>query len=283
MAGPPARRVLIVDDDRALRFFVAALLEEAGYETDQAGDGLEALRKLEERTADLVLLDINLPGMSGLDVLARARVVAPQVRVVMMTADDTPDTLLRAVRGQAHRYVRKPLAAAKIVDLVKEVLAASDASTLPIEVVSARPDWVELVAPCSLEVAERIHDFVMQLEAHLPDDIRDSVAQAFRELLTNAMEWGGKLDATRTVRIACLRTKRMLLYRIADPGEGFDIEAIRHAAICNPEDDPLSHARVRDELGIRPGGLGLVMTRALVDELIYNEKRNEVVLIRYLD
>jgi hypothetical protein len=75
----------------------------------------------------------------------------------------------------------------------------------------------------------------------------------------------------------------MLLYRIADPGEGFDIEAIRHAAVCNPEDDPLSHARVRDQLGIRPGGLGLVMTRALVDELIFNEKRNEVVLIRYLD
>jgi anti-sigma regulatory factor (Ser/Thr protein kinase) len=209
--------------------------------------------------------------------------MAPHVRVVMMTADDTPDTLLRAVRGQAHRYVRKPLPSAKVVELVDEVLAASEASTLPIQVGSATPQWVELVAPCSLEVAERIHDFVMQLDAHLPDDIRDSVAQAFRELLTNAMEWGGKLDTTRTVRIACLRTTRMLLYRIADPGEGFDIDAIRHAAICNPADDPLCHARVRDELGIRPGGLGLVMTRALVDELIYNEKRNEVVLIRYLD
>jgi len=283
MATSSARRVLVVDDDRALRFFVAALLEESGYQIDQAADGVEALRKLTEHGADLVLLDINLPGMNGLDVLAQARRLAPRARVVMLTADDTPDTLLRAVRGQAHRYVRKPMAAGRIVELVNEVLEASEASTLPIEVVSATPEWVELVAPCSLEVAERIHDFVMQLEAHLPDDLRDSVAQAFRELLTNAMEWGGKLDATRTVRIACLRTKRMLLYRIADPGEGFDIEAIRHAAICNPDDDPLSHARVRDELGIRPGGLGLVMTRALVVELIFNEKRNEVVLIRYLD
>jgi two-component system, OmpR family, response regulator len=284
MAIPPAaRRVLIVDDDRALRLLVATLLEEAGYVTDQAADGIDALRKLQAHQADLVLLDIGLPGMSGLDVLAEARALAPASRVVMMTADDTPETLLRAVRGQAHRYVRKPVLAGKIVELVNDVLAASEASALPIEVVSATPEWVELVAPCSLEVAERIHDFVMQLDMHLPDDIRDSVAQAFRELLTNAMEWGGKLDATRAVRISCLRAKRMLLYRISDPGEGFDIDAMKHAAICNPADDPLSHARVRDELGIRPGGLGLVMTRALVDELIYNETRNEVVLIRYLD
>lgn len=75
----------------------------------------------------------------------------------------------------------------------------------------------------------------------------------------------------------------MLLYRIADPGEGFDINRLAHAAISNPDDDPLGHDRVREELGLRPGGLGLVMTRALVDEVIYNEKRNEVVLVKYLD
>ena len=76
----------------------------------------------------------------------------------------------------------------------------------------------------------------------------------------------------------------MLLYRIADPGEGFDIDRLAHAAISNPDDDPLEHAsRDGEDLGLRPGGLGLVMTRALVDELIYNEKRNEVVLIKYLD
>jgi CheY-like chemotaxis protein/anti-sigma regulatory factor (Ser/Thr protein kinase) len=285
MASTPAatRRVLVVDDDRALRFAVTALLEEAGYVTDQASDGPEALRKLQQSGADVMLLDIGLPGMSGLDVLAQARGLSTSPRIVMMTADDTPETLLGAVRGQAHRYVRKPVPPGRIVEVVNDVLAASPAALLPIEVVSARPEWVELVAPCSLEVAERIYDFVMQLDMRLPHDIRDSVAQAFRELLTNAMEWGGKLDATRKVRIACLRSRRMLMYRIADPGDGFDIDAIKHAAICNPEDDPLGHARVREELGIRPGGLGLVMTRALVDEVIYNEKRNEVVLVKYLD
>lgn len=170
-----------------------------------------------------MLLDIGLPGMSGLDVLAEARRVPTPPRVVMMTADDTPETLLQSIRGQAHLSVRKPFAPKRIVDMVNDVLSSSPAAALPITVVSARPEWVELVAPCSLEVAERVRDFVMQLDAKLPDDVRESVAQAFRELLTNAVEWGGRLDPTRTVRIACLRTRRMLVYRIADPGEGFDI------------------------------------------------------------
>ena len=280
---PAGKRVLVVDDDRALRHALAALLQDAGYETEQAGDGLEALDMLRRQTVDCVLLDIGLPGMSGLDVLARARETASPPRIVMMTADDTPEVLLRSFRGQAHSFVRKPFPPRKIVDVVNDVLRASATAALPIEVVSASPDWLELVAPCSLEIAERVQDFVMQLDAKLPDDVRESVAQAVRELLSNAVEWGGRLDPTRTVRISCLRSKRMLLYRISDPGEGFDIDRLAHAAICNAEDDPLAHDRVRQDLGLRPGGLGLVMTRALVDELIYNEKRNEVVLVKYLD
>jgi len=280
---PAGRNVLVVDDDRALRHAIATLLHDAGYSTDQAGDGPDALRKLQTQRVDVMLLDIGLPGMSGLDVLTEARRVPTPPRVVMMTADDTPETLLQAIRGQAHLFVRKPFAPKRIVDLVNDVLSSSPAAALPITVVSARPEWLELVAPCSLEVAERVQDFVMQLDAKLPDDVRESVAQAFRELLINAVEWGGRLDPARTVRIACVRTRRMLLYRIADPGEGFDITRLAHAAINNPPDDPLGHDRAREEMGLRPGGLGLVMTHALVDEVIYNEKRNEVVLVKYLN
>ena len=261
-----------------------SLLQAAGYEVEQAADGVEALQHLlRGKPADVMLLDVDLPGMSGLEVLEQARGLAAPPSVVMMTADDTPQTLVRAIEGQACRYLRKPFAPAQIVGVVEEVLAAAPAAALPIEVVSARPEWLELIAPCSLAVAERVQGFVMQLETGLSPDVRESVASAFRELLFNAVEWGGKLDPTRKVRISCLRAKRMLLYRIADPGEGFDIEALQHAAVNNPDDDPLRHAVVREEQGLRPGGLGLAITRSLVDELIYNEARNEVVFVKYLD
>ena len=277
------RRILIVDDDRALRLALAGLLTAAGHVVEQAGDGPEALAKLEDGAFDVVLLDIGLPSMSGLDVLAHLRAAHAPPLVVMMTADDTSGTLIEAIRRQAYRYVRKPFAPSAIVDVIDDALGAASAAALPIEVVSARPEWLEIIAPCTLAMADRIQSFVMQLDTGLPNDARESVAQAFRELLNNAIEWGGKLDPTRKVRISCVRAKRMLLYRIADPGEGFDIDRLRHAAVCNPDDDPIRHAAVREEQGLRPGGLGIVMTTALVDELIYNEARNEVIFIKYLD
>jgi CheY-like chemotaxis protein/anti-sigma regulatory factor (Ser/Thr protein kinase) len=278
-----APHVLVVDDDRAFRHVIATLLQKAGYTTDQTGDGADALARVERGAVDLVLLDIGLPGLNGLEVLAAVRRIAHAPRVVMLTADDTPDALMEAMKGQADRFVRKPVTPGRVIDVVKEVLATAPATALPIQVVSARPEWIELVAPCSLDVADRIQEFVMHLDADLPEDVRESMAQAFRELLSNAIEWGGRLDPTQSVRISCLRTKRLRLYRIADPGDGFDIDQLSHAAVSNPADDPLEHARIREEKGLRPGGLGLLMSKALVDEVIYNEKRNEVVLVKYLD
>ena len=75
----------------------------------------------------------------------------------------------------------------------------------------------------------------------------------------------------------------MLLYRIADPGPGFSPDKLEHAAVNNDNDSPYGHMRVREEKGLRPGGFGLLMTRTLVDELIWNEAHNEVVFVKYLN
>ena len=283
MGSQPAtsRRILLVDDDRALLLALSTLLKDAGHDLETAGDGPDALALLRGRPFDIVILDIGLPSMSGLDVLAEARALETPPLVIMMTADDTPQTVLESVRRQAFRYLRKPFPPNTIIEVVTDALGA--AAGLSFEVVSARPEWLELVAPCTLEMAERIQSFVMNLDAHLPEDVHESVAAAFRELLTNAIEWGGKLDPNRKVRISCVRTKKMLLYKIADPGQGFDIDGLRHAAISNPEHDPIRHLQVREEQGIRPGGFGLAMTRSLVDELIYNEARNEVIFVKYVE
>jgi anti-sigma regulatory factor (Ser/Thr protein kinase) len=200
-----------------------------------------------------------------------------------MTGDDTPEPLLEAVKLQAYRYLRKPFPLRTIVEVVSEAMASAPLAWLPIEVVSAKPEWMEIIAPCTLEMVDRIQSFMMHLEADLPETVRESVAQAFRELMINAIEWGGQLDPRHKVRITCVRAKRLLLYRITDPGHGFDIDQLRHAAISNPSDAPLQHAIERQKQGLRPGGLGLMMTRSLVDELIYNEARNEVMFIKYLD
>jgi CheY-like chemotaxis protein/anti-sigma regulatory factor (Ser/Thr protein kinase) len=274
-------RILVVDDDKTTRHVLRAVLNSAGFSTSVAKDGVEALRVLGTEAFDLLLLDVWMPRMNGLDLLAKLRTAKTRPRVVVMTSDDAPETLLKAVREQAFKYVHKPVESSALLETVRDALAAPDVP--PIEVISARPDWVELVVPCTREAAGRIEAFMGQLDANLAPDVRESIAYAFRELLLNAVEWGGKLDPSRTVRIACLRARRMLLYRIADPGPGFSIDNLPHAAIGQPPDDPIAHMHVREAKGIRPGGFGLLTVRASVDELLYNEQRNEVVFVKYLD
>jgi CheY-like chemotaxis protein/anti-sigma regulatory factor (Ser/Thr protein kinase) len=273
-------KVLVVDDDRATRHILRKVLTAGGYQTTLAKDGLDALGALGKQRFDLLLLDVWMPRMNGLELLARLRPRKRKPRVVVMTSDDAPQTLLEAVRENAFTYVHKPVDAAGLLDTLRAVLAAREIP--PIEVISARPEWVELMVPCTRDAVERIEAVMAHLEADLAPDVRESIVYAFRELLLNAIEWGGRLDATRQVRIACLHSPRMLMYRIADPGPGFKIEDLPHAAIGQPEDQPIEHMRVRAEKGLRPGGFGLVTVRASVDELLYNEKRNEVVFVKYL-
>jgi CheY-like chemotaxis protein/anti-sigma regulatory factor (Ser/Thr protein kinase) len=274
-------RILVVDDDRTTRHVLSKVLTSAGFSVTVAKDGVDALALLGKRRFDLLLLDVWMPRMTGLDLLERLRTRKVRPRVVVMTSDEAPETLLEAVRQQAFTYVHKPIASLELLQTVRDVLKAPDPPA--IEVISARPEWVELVVPCRREAVERIQTVLAQLDTDLAPDMRESIAYAFRELLMNAIEWGGRLDPARTVRISCLRTRRMLLYRIADPGSGFNLDDLPHAAIGGPPDDPVAHMNVREAKGIRPGGFGLLMVRGSVDELLYNEKRNEVVFVKYLE
>jgi CheY-like chemotaxis protein len=275
------KRILVVDDDRMTRELLQQVLEGAGFSASVAKDGLEALKALRARPFDLLLLDVWMPRMNGLDLLAKLRTRKARPRVVVMTSDEAPETLLKAVREQAFKYVHKPVKAETLLEVVRDVLESPDVPR--IEVTSARPEWVELVVPCTREAVDRIQPVMAQLDATLAPDLRETIAYAFRELLLNAIEWGGRLDPNRKVRVACLRSKRVLIYRIADPGPGFDIENLPHAAISYGPDTPIAHMLVREEKGIRPGGFGLLSVKESVDELLYNEKRNEVVFVKYLD
>jgi len=281
MAAPqpvPQKLVLVVDDDPSVHELVAHSLRQIAQVTAcaTASEGLQALAG---GRFDLLLLDLGLPDIHGLDVLARVRQLAIPTRVAVITADDTPESLLRAIRENTYEYLRKPFTARQLAELVSRALIT--APEPEIKVLSAKREWLELSIPCTRDAVERIEHFVRQLGSDLSLDLMEPVAQAFRELLMNAVEWGGGLDPQRRVRISCLRTPHMLFYRIADPGPGFKFEGLLHSAAVNPE-GALGSTVVREQKGIRPGGLGVLMVRAIADDLIYNEAQNEVVLVRYL-
>ena len=278
---PVRHRILIADDDTAIRHGISKLLANVGFDVSEAADGNSALKAIHEQNYDLVFLDVWMPQLSGLEVLARIRAGTNRPKVIVMTSDGTSETLLRAVKEQAYDYISKPFPPRQAVEAAQRALSADPEPA--IEVLSARPHWVELLIPCTREAAERIQTFMMKLDADLPDNVRETIASCFRELLLNAVEWGGQLDPNRKVRIASVRSPRMLMFRIADPGPGFSFEGLSHAAVGQPESDPIAHVSVREERGIRAGGFGILMTKATADELLYNEAQNEVMFVKYFD
>ena len=277
-----AKKVLIVEDDKDLHELVRVVLTREGYEVAGAFNAVEGLQHLNAAKVDLALLDIMMPGMDGLEMLQRLRGKYPQLPVIMMTAMQTPEAAVGALREHACDFLAKPF---DIEDLVKSVRTALelDPREISVEVLSARPEWIELRVACDPAAVEPLERIMAQLKTDLPTTTREQVTYAFREMLRNAIEHGGKNDPSQTIEVGYLRTPRVILYRIKDPGDGFKIESLYHSALLNPEGDPVHHEKVRDEMGLRPGGFGILIARDMVDEMIYNERHNEVMLIKYLD
>ena len=269
--------LLVADDDPGVRQYLVTVLERDGHEVDTAEDGEQAFRILRDADFDLVVIDVHMPKLTGLEVLERLHEAGREVRAIVLTGDEAPDVVIGAAEQQAIRYLSKPIRPDTLTAQVHAALS-SRPPVRPIRVVSAKRDWVELLVPCSLDAVERVRSFLVHLDADLSESRREAIGQAFHELLSNAIEWGAGADPSRDVRIAYLRMKRMVVYRIADPGPGFRSDELAHAA-----SDGLEHLKVREEKGLRPGGFGMLMARALVDELIYNEAQNEVVFVKYLD
>jgi DNA-binding response OmpR family regulator len=273
------KRVLIVDDDSAVLNLLRSALERNKLSAETCSTGAEALELAAAARFQVILLDLGLPDIHGLELIRKLRDLAPESRIVIITADATSETLLQAIKEQAFEYVRKPFDIHELVDIVQR--AAKSGGEPEIEVHSAKADWIELSIPCTHGAVDRIERFIRQLIPTMPEDVTAQVTQAFRELVLNAVEWGGELNPEHRVRICCVHTGRLLLYRIADPGPGFTFSDLNHSAAVNP-DGAFATAEVREEKGLRPGGFGIRMAQAIADELIYNEKQNEVILIKYL-
>lgn len=278
---PSGSRILIVDDDAGMHELLQAMLGSEDYVVDYAMSGQEALARLASSHYDLVLTDIRMPGIDGLTLLNRIKEDKPETKVIVMTAESTPQTVIRAISEKAFSYLGKPFTRPSLIDTVNSALCIA-VEPDDIVVISALSRWISLEVRCKLVIADRLSRFFRELNGEFSPEERDSIATAFRELLMNAIEHGGHSDPRQKVNLSYIRTDRSIIYYIRDPGEGFSFDELAHAAISNTPEEPLGHAEIRDRLGIRPGGFGILLTKNFADELLYSEKGNEVMLIKYL-
>lgn len=115
-------RILVVDDEHLIRWSLEQNLKKQGYDVTVAGSGEDALRILQEETPDLVLLDIQLPGINGLEVLEKIKELEDDVVVIMVTALGVLETAVKAMRLGAHDYINKPFNLDELAIVIKKAL-----------------------------------------------------------------------------------------------------------------------------------------------------------------
>jgi DNA-binding NarL/FixJ family response regulator len=277
---PIPHRLLLVDGDPPTQERWAGLLARPGRLVETASDASSAIQRLRAFHFDLVVAGPSQDGTDELDLLDCLRAARPGTKVIVAGRQD-PQRVLEAMRGHAYSYFHQPISENAFADMVERAIEAASWES-DIRLISAIPEWIAMEVRCTLEAAERTVQFVREAESTLPGGVWEDVSCAFRELLLNAVEHGGGLDPRNRVRTALIRTAGALVVHIHDAGPGFSANLLPHAAISNPGDSPTRHAEVRAEQGQRPGGFGILMCRHLVDELLYDERGNQVVFVKYL-
>ena len=276
----PVRDALVVDADKDLKDLLVTILHPRIWAIRYVSTNRAALQATQDKTFELIITSEKTSGREDVELLRAIRRARPHTRLIILADESTPDDVLAAMRNHAFSFFSKPYSLQRLGEMIQ---FATEAPLWDdgIELKSATPEWIQLEVRCQIRTAERLLQFMKEI-VELPDTELEEIGLAFREILLNAMEHGGRFDPNSYVQVEYVRARRMVSCRISDPGPGFTLDEIPHAAVANPPGDPVRHAAVRDEMGLRPGGLGILLAQNLVDQVIYGQQGNEVLLIKYL-
>jgi CheY-like chemotaxis protein/anti-sigma regulatory factor (Ser/Thr protein kinase) len=274
---PPARKALVVEDEKELGMLLGEHLRRWGYEPTVLNEGKPVVSWVRHHQPSLILLDLLLPDMDGFTICENLKLDRETnlIPIIMVTALSGQEDKVKGLQVGANRYITKPFTADDLAKAIQDAFA-----------------WQEDIKRRGTEGEIR---FQIQSDMEYLDELNHLLASLFlfsglsqpqvkqlttavRELCTNAIEWGHQKQLDRIVTVDYHIDPAKITIFIKDTGPGFNPENLPHAA---SPDDPVRHMIVREALGLREGGFGILMSRGLVDELEYNESGNEVRLVKY--
>ncbi len=272
-----ARTALIVEDDETLADLLATVLRGMDFSPTVMYAGAAAAQWVRENHPDVVLLDLMLPDISGFDICEKIKLDRETnlTPIIIATALTHHSELLRGLRVGANYYLTKPFNIDQLQFAVDQVIAKRDEL-----IKSGASGEVSFELKSDTKYLAEMNSMIssLLLFSGLTNDQVYHLGTAVREMGNNAIEWGNRKQVDQPVSITYRIDPEKIVIVVRDNGSGFDREDLPHAA-C--EDDPVSHLEVREQKGLRMGGFGIFMTRGLVDEMKYNEKGNEVTLIKH--
>ena len=272
-----ARKALVVEDDPTIGLLLSQNLQRWGFEPTVFEVGRPVADWVRQQQPELVLLDLMLPDMDGYDICQELKLDRQTnlIPLVMVTARVQPQEKARGLEVGANYYLTKPFRDEELHHAITEALAWRQ----DLQRCGGKGE-VHFRMRSTSRHLEEVNDLLSSLFLFTPlteGQIRH-LTMAVRELGRNAIEWGHRRQEDRLVTVRYNIDAEKIVIVIQDTGPGFDPEHLPHAADTS---DPAAHLLVREALGLRDGGFGILMARGLVDQLQYNETGNEVRLVKY--
>ena len=271
------RKVLIVEDEPDMAALMAQVLRLRGFDSHAMITGKGAASWVSENRPDVVLLDLMLPDISGYDIckdikLDRETNLTP---VVFVTALGERQDRIHGLQVGGNGHLTKPFTIDQLHGVVEKALEWR----AEMEKAGAQGD-IHFQLKSDTQYLDELNDLTASL-FHYTGLTAEQVHQlttAVREMGANAIEWGHRKQVDLPVTVTYRIDADKVTIVIRDKGPGFDPNSVRHAS--DPE-DPGAHMELREQLGLRVGGFGILLARGLVDDLQYNETGNEVRLVKH--
>jgi len=231
---PQQSRVLIVDDEPPLRKALRASLTAAGFAVEEARTGDEAVAVAKQHPFDLVLLDINMPGLSGFEACRRIRALAPRTGIVMVTVRDAEDDKVRALESGADDYITKPFRLRELIARLRAVLRRTQISDSAQAVLQAGNLEIDLERRLLRRAGKQVHLSPKEFDllAYLMRNLDAPVTHVKLLRAVWGPEYGNELEYLRSY-VKMLRKKieddpARPEYILTEPWVGY--------RFCNPSD-----------------------------------------------
>ena len=269
---------LVVEDEPNTAELLGEILRRRGFEASLFLEGKNAAAWAKEHQPDLILLDLMLPDIDGYEICEALKLdrTTNLIPIVMVTARDQPQDRVHGLEVGANGYLVKPFSMEQLNEAITQALAWQAG----IRRLGAQGE-ILFRLQSDTRYVEQVNNLLasLYLFTGLKEMQIHQLTMAVRELGVNAIEWGHKKQVERIVTITYKIHPDKVVIDIRDTGPGFNPAKLPHAAKV---EDPLAHMPIRESMGIREGGFGILMSRGLVDELQYNDVGNEVRLVKYL-
>ena len=274
-------RLLLIGHEPALAGALQASHHLKEHAVETCAGPFDATRLLRTRAFDVVLTDPTTSAAEDLALLDALRQERPGIKTIVLAPTLSNADVIAALRQHVYACFTRPIDYEEVAHMSRAAIEDADWRD-GIEVTSGLPHWITLRVSCRLITADRLTRFMTEYRSDIPSDDRDLLMTAFREMLLNAMEHGAGFDPEKVIEVTAAQTARAIVFHFRDPGNGFDRTDLKHAAATSQPADVMQTALERAEDGRRPGGFGMLIVRQIVDELVYNERGNEVLLIKHL-